>query len=181
MGIKGRGFTLLELLMALAILGITMAFATPSFITIISNNRISSGASDFVSALQLAKAESAARITPVTICKKNTAGSGCLTTGNWQQGWIVFSDINGDGAVSAGDTIVLNHQALDTRITFGGTAGVTDSITYNPSGTTSITAVQVLIMCDNRGFADSAKGILITITGRGNVLKATDTGQTTCL
>lgn len=181
MGIYNRGFTLLELMLALGILALTMMFAVPSFVTVIANNRISTGANDFLSALQLAKAESAARINPVTICKKNTAGTACITAGDWQQGWIVFSDANGNASVDAGEAVVLNHEALDSRITFNGTAGVTNSITYNPSGTTSITGVQILIMCDDRGFADSAKGILITITGRGGVMKATDTGQTTCL
>ncbi len=181
MGNCGKGFTLLELIVALGILGLTMAFAVPSFDALISNNRISSGASDFVGSLQLAKAESAARTTPATICKKNIAGTGCVTTGDWQQGWIVFSDINGNAAVDAGDAVVLNHEALDTRITFNGTAGVTNSITFRPSGSTSITGAQVLNMCDARGFAESAKGILVTITGRGNVMKASDTGQTACL
>ncbi len=178
---KNNGFTILELMIGLAIIGITMAVAVPNFITLIQNNRISSNIHDFVSALQLAKAESAARVNPVTICKKNNAGSACVAGGDWQQGWIVFSDNNGSGSVDAGETVVLNHEALDTRITFSGTAGVTSSITYNPSGTTSITGTQVLIMCDERGFAESAKGILITITGRGGVMKAADTGQTTCL
>lgn len=181
MGIYGRGFTLLELLIGIAILGITMAFAAPGFITLIANNRISGDTSDFVSALQLAKSESAARVNPVTICKRNTAGNACVAAGGWQQGWIVFSDNNGDGAVNAGEAVVLVHEALDPLITFNGTIGVTNSITYNPSGTTSITGTQVLIMCDDRGFAESAKGILITITGRGGVLKAADSGQTTCL
>ncbi len=181
MGNCGKGFTLVELIMALGILGLTMAFAVPSFVNLISNNRISSSASDFVGALQLAKAESAARTSPATICKKNIAGTGCVTTGDWQQGWIVFSDLNGNAAVDAGDAVVLNHEALDSQITFNGTAGVTNSITFNPSGRTSITGTQVLIMCDARGFAESAKGILVTITGRGNVMKASDTGQTACL
>jgi len=177
----GKGFTLVELVVALGILGLTMAFAVPSFVGLISNNRISTSANDFVGALQLAKAESAARTAPATICKKNIAGTGCVTTGDWQQGWIVFSDINGNAAVDAGDAVVLNHEALDSQITFNGTAGVTNSITFNPSGRTSITGTQVFIMCDARGFAVSAKGILVTITGRGSVLKATDTGQTACL
>jgi hypothetical protein len=77
--------------------------------------------------------------------------------------------------------VVLNHEALDPRITFGGTVQVVNSITFRPSGTTSITGTQVLIVCDGRGFDESAKGILVTITGRGGVMKATDTGQTTCL
>ena len=176
-----KGFTLIELMMGVAILGITMAFAAPSFTNLISNSRISGDANDFINALQLAKAEAAARINPTTICKKNTAGSACVAAGDWQQGWIVFSDIDGDGIVDAGETVVLNHEALDPRISFGGTAQVANSITFRPSGTTSITGTQVLIVCDDRGFAESAKGILITITGRGGVMKAADTGQTTCL
>ena len=176
-----KGFTLVELFMALAILGVTMLFAVPSFVTIMSNNQISGNTSDFVSALQLAKSEAATRVNPVTICKSNATGSACVAGGNWQQGWIVFSDNNGNAAVDAGEAIVLNHEALDTRITFGGTAGVTNFITYNPSGTTSITSTQVLIMCDDRGFSDSARGILIPITGRGNTIRAADSGQTTCL
>jgi type IV fimbrial biogenesis protein FimT len=178
---KSNGFTLLEIFIALAILAITTAIAAPSFSEIISNNRISGSTNDFIGTLQLAKAESAARVAPVTVCKKNTSGSACVASGDWRQGWIVFSDSNGNAVVDAGDTVILNHEALDSRITFDGTAGVGDSITYNPSGTTSIAGTQVLIMCDDRGFAESAKGILVTITGRGNVMKATDTGQTACL
>jgi type IV fimbrial biogenesis protein FimT len=181
LGRQATGFTIIELMIGIAILGITMTFAAPSFLTLISNNRIAGGASDFVSALQLAKAESAARVNPVTICKRNVAGTGCTGGGDWQQGWIVFSDINGDASVDVGDTVVLVQEALDPQITFGGTAGVTNSITYNQSGTTSITATQVLILCDSRGFAVSAKGILVTITGRGGVMKASDTGQNACL
>ena len=177
-----KGFTLLELMVAIAILGITMMFAAPGFISLISNNRISGATNDYLGALQLAKAEAAARVNPVTICKKNAASNACVGGGDWQQGWIVFSDLNGNAAVDGiNDTIILIHEALDSRITFNGTAGVTDSIVYRPSGFTSITGAEVLIMCDDRGFADSAKGILITITGRGSVMKATETGQATCL
>jgi type IV fimbrial biogenesis protein FimT len=176
-----KGFTLLELMVAIAILGLTMLFAAPSFIGLISNNRISGATNDYLSALQLAKAESAARINPVTICKRNVAGSACVAGGDWQQGWIVFSDPNGNASVDGGDIILLIHEALDPRITFNGTAGVTNSIVYRPSGFTSITGAEVLIMCDDRGFDESAKGILITITGRGSVMKATETGQNACL
>jgi type IV fimbrial biogenesis protein FimT len=176
-----KGFTLLELIIIIAILGITMAIAAPGLGTMIANNRISGDVNDFVAALQFAKAEAASRVNPVTICKKNTTSTGCVAGGDWQQGWIVFSDLDGDASVDAGEAILLNHETLDARITFGGTAGVTTSITYRPSGTTSVTSTEVLIICDNRGFADSAKGVLITITGRGSVMKASDTGQTTCL
>ncbi len=147
----------------------------------IKNNRISGSANDFVAALQLAKAEAASRINPVSLCKSNPAGNACVAGGDWQQGWIVFSDANGNAAVDAGDTVLLSHEALDATITFDGTAGVATAITYRPSGTTSVTSTEVLIICDDRGFADSAKGILVTITGRGAVMKASETGQNACL
>lgn len=181
MSIQAKGFTMLELIVVVAILGITLAFAVPGFIEMVANNRISSSTSDFVGSLQLAKAESAARISPVSVCKKNPAGTACVTSGDWEQGWIVFVDTNASGSVNAGDTVLSVHEALDSRITFRGTAEVTDSMTYTPSGATLLTQTAILMMCDDRGFSDSTLGVLITITGRGNALKAANTGQTTCL
>jgi type IV fimbrial biogenesis protein FimT len=180
-GYYSKGFTLLELFIIVAILGLTMAFAAPGLSTMIKNNRISSDANDFVAALQYAKAEAASRISPVSICKSNDTGSACVGGGDWSQGWIVFTDVNADAAVDAEDIVLLAHEALDANISFGGTAGIDTSITYRPSGTTSITATEILTVCDDRGFIDNSRGILVTITGRGSVMKATDTGQGACL
>ena len=178
-----KGFTLLELIIIIGILGITLAIAAPGLGTMISNNRISSNASDFAAALQLAKAEAVARLNPVIVCKKNVDSNGCVAGGDWSQGWIVFSDDNGNGGVDAGDNeaVLLIHEALDSRITFGGTTGVDNFIAFRPSGTSSVTTTEVLIICDERGFDSSARGILVTITGRGSVMKAADTGEAACL
>ena len=182
MGTNSNGFTLYELIIIIAILGIATAVAAPNLATMVANNRISASANDFVAALQFAKAETSSRVNPVTICKKNAAGDGCVGAGDWSQGWIVFSDANGDGSVdAAADPILLNHEALHPQITFAGTAGLQDLITYRPSGTTSLASTGVLIMCDDRPFEESARGILVTITGRGSVMKATDTDQNACL
>jgi type IV fimbrial biogenesis protein FimT len=170
-------------MIVIAILGITMAIAAPGLGTMISNNRISSSASDFAAALQLAKAEAVARLNPVIVCKKNTASNGCATTGDWSQGWIVFSDDDGDGGVDVGtEVVLLIHEALNSRISFGGsTTEVDDFIAFRPSGTSSVTTTGTLIICNDNLFDSSARGILVTITGRGSVMKASDTGQTTCI
>jgi type IV fimbrial biogenesis protein FimT len=165
------------------ILGITMAFAAPGLGTMIANNRISSNASDFAAALQLAKAEAVARLNPVIVCKRNTDSTGCIAGGDWSQGWIVFSDDNGNGGVDGGanEAILLIHEALHEGISFGGTAEVDSSITFRPSGTSSVTTTGELIICNNNLFDSSARGILVTITGRGSVMKASDTGQLACI
>lgn len=182
MGNRSKGFTLVELLTGVAVLAITLTLAGPSFVGMIKNNRISGASNDFVGALQLAKTESAARTRPVSICKSNDDATGCVGGGDWQQGWLVFTDIDADGNYDDGeDTLIFIQEALHEQITFGGTAGVDTSVTFFPSGTSSVTSTEVLIMCDERGYDDSALGILISITGRGNVVKAEDSGQNACL
>ena len=179
-----KGFTLLELMIIVGILGLTMAIAAPGLSTMISNNRISSSASDFAAALQLAKAEAVARVNSVIVCKKNTGSTGCVGGGDWSQGWIVFSDDNGNGGVDGGanEAILLIHEALDSRITFGGSNSEVDSsIVFRPSGTSNITSTGTLIICSDGQFDSSARGILITITGRGSVMKASDTNETDCI
>ena len=178
---KSTGFTLLELVIIVTILAITSAFAAPGVMSMIADNRISSSVNDYVAALQFAKTEAAARISPVTLCKANNNLNNCVAGGDWQQGWVVFADANSNASVDGGEQILLVHEALDPQITFGATAQLQDFITYRPSGTTSINSAQVLIMCDNRGFIDASRGVLVTITGRGSVMKASDTGQGSCL
>ena len=180
---NSKGFTLLELIIIIAILGISMAIAAPGLSTMIANNRISSSASDFASALQLAKAEAVARLNPVIVCKKNAASNGCIADGDWSQGWIVFSDDNGNGGadLGSGESILLVHEALEANITFVGSDGVDSSITFRPSGTNSITSTESLVISDQRGLDNCAtRTILVTITGRGSVMKPRDTGQEGC-
>jgi type IV fimbrial biogenesis protein FimT len=172
-----QGFTLLELMIVVAILGIVTALAAPNFRDMIKNGRIDSAVNDFTSTLQFSKTEAISRVNPVTMCIRNDTGTDC-GGGDWAQGWIVFSDLNGDGALNGTDQVIMNHEPLDDSITFGGPVG---SITYRPSGTTSVNNTVELIICDERDFDRSAKGILITITGRGSVLNRADTGPKTCL
>jgi type IV fimbrial biogenesis protein FimT len=179
---NSKGFTLLELIIIVAIIGIATAFAVPGLTEMIANNRVSSNASDFAAALQLSKAEAVARLNPVVVCKKNAASTDCVDGGDWSQGWIVFSDDDGDDVVDVGEDVLLAHEALNSRITFiGNNDEVDSSITFRPSGTSDVTDTGILIICNDGRFDFSSRGILVTITGRGSVMKASDTGLTTCL
>ncbi|MBT4523094.1 MAG: prepilin-type N-terminal cleavage/methylation domain-containing protein [Halieaceae bacterium] len=175
------GFTLLEMMIAMAIAAILMTIAVPGFQNVIRNNRISAASGDLVAALLTAKAESAGRTNFVTVCKRNSGGSGCEANGGWEQGWLVFVDEDGDGTVDSGDEILYDHAALEGGLTAYGTSGITRRVTYRANGMTNLTSMQTLVLCDQRGYGDNAKGIMVSIIGRASTSKATDTGAGSCL
>ena len=87
-----RGFTLLELLLAIAILAIVTTAALPSFTQVIQNNRLSAQTNELVTAMQYARSEALKRADPVTVCA-SSSGTGC--GGNWSEGWVVIANEGG--------------------------------------------------------------------------------------
>ncbi|MEJ2694479.1 MAG: GspH/FimT family pseudopilin, partial [Candidatus Thiodiazotropha sp.] len=89
------GFTLIEMMVTLAVGIILLAIGVPSFINMVSSNQAASYSNDVVGALRLARSEAVKRSSTVTICAGNNDLSGC-SAGTWNNGWVVFDDANGD-------------------------------------------------------------------------------------
>ena len=85
-----RGFTLIELMVTLAVLAIVIAMAVPSFNTQIQNSRAEAMGDEFISALTFARTEAVKRAGRVSLCA-TTNGTDCNTI-DWSEGWIVFQD-----------------------------------------------------------------------------------------
>jgi type IV fimbrial biogenesis protein FimT len=175
-----RGITLIELLIAITISAILTIAAAPGMTGVIKSNRMSSAANDFLAAMQFAKNQSIAQLTPVTLCKKNLAGDNCTTAGGWEQGWIVFSDSDRNALVDSASDILLHHEALNASITFRGTSNIANALTYTPINNTSLVSLATMTLCDDRGFT-SGRGIIVSITGNGSLIETNQTGLSSCL
>lgn len=84
------GFTLLELLVTLAVAAIVLVAGVPSYFSIVQNNRAATQANELVTALSIARSEAVRRGARVGICQSDD-GTTCGSAG-WEQGWIVFVD-----------------------------------------------------------------------------------------
>lgn len=175
------GFTLMELVIVLAVIAIIATLAIPNAGGYVDNNRMASAASDLATALQTARAESVGRNSPVTLCVSNPAGTQCGDApGQWDQGWILFVDSDTDDTVDAGEEIIQYHEPLAGSLTIRATSGADEPVTFFPSGRTSISSTQTLVLCDHRGFGKDAKGLVLSILGRASIMAAESTSEDSC-
>jgi len=130
------GFTLIELMVTLAVAVILMSLAAPSFRAIMTSTSLTSQANEFLAALNLTRSESVKRNVRVTMCKSNS-GTACVTSGGWQQGWIIFVDsaaVGVEGVVNGGDEILRVRGPLSGGNTLVGQVGVANYVAYLPNG-----------------------------------------------
>lgn len=157
-----RGFTLVELLVTMAVAAILLTVAVPNFQMFVLNSRMTTQANDLITAFNMARSEAVKRAASVTVC---ASSNGTTCTGTWAQGWIVRD---------AAGTPIRAQEALGGASTLTGGANVASMITFTSNGRTTIpaaatTASTTLTLCPPSPASVQGRAIQIERTGRTRV------------
>ncbi|WP_211233811.1 GspH/FimT family pseudopilin [Comamonas composti] len=142
-----HGFTTVELMVTLSIAAVLAALAAPGFRSLIESWRVTKVASDMKSSLHFARSEAIKRGGNVYLEKLPKTTAGCITDGtnqDWDCGWVVFVDTNGNKRWNTGEEI----QRIDVPRNM--------NVTRSRSGAT--------IRVDRWGMMDGASLIGFTIS-----------------
>lgn len=167
-----RGFSLLELFIAVAVLAILTAAAMPSVIELGRRMTITEHTNDLVGALTAAKSEAAKR--------GSVAGVGLVGgSNNWSSGWQVYVDSDNDGQLTGTDTILGSYAALDDNYTVKTkvTNGASDALVlFSAQGSLATPATQVDInVCRPDG--QTAQSAWIHVSASGEIISQRNTSS----
>lgn len=101
---NNSGFTLLELVITVSIVGILLAIAIPSFQQMIRDNHVRTITDSLQMSMLLARTEALKGFTTVYLCPKSANTLTCETNAtlqNYKHGWLLFQDCDGDDAFTS--------------------------------------------------------------------------------
>lgn len=161
-----KGFTLVEIMVTIAIAGILGAVAVPSFQGIIAGNRLVTLSNDLIADLAMARSEAARSGGRVTVCASSD-GLSCTGGTNWAVGRIVFTDsptygaVDGSGATA--DVILRKSAALPAGYTLV-SSGFTGYIQYLGTGLSNLTGTtNTFTLCRS---TYKSQVVRVSVTGR---------------
>lgn len=161
------GFTIIELMLTIAVAAVILTLGVPSFQGLMERNQLTSNINRFISSLALARSESIKRNQRVVVCPSND-GTNCNGTG-YDNGWIIFVDANADGSRDADDNdevLLWQGERIAAGMTLRGTGLYNSSIPYIPSGRINLPLNGSVRLCiDN----DTSRAKMITVIRSGRV------------
>lgn len=154
------GFSLVEMMIVIAVIGILSALALPAFNDTILSTKIRSYANNFVASAHLARGEAIKRNVQTTLCV-SADGASC-STGGWQQGWIILS----------GTTVIQRQQAATSGYKITESSALS-TLTFQPTGIGS-TQARLTVCRSTPTVGSQERVVTISATGKPSVSKTTN-------
>lgn len=175
---RDRGFTLIELMVTVALVGILVSAVIPNMRVFLRNDQLSGGVNDMLHSIQVARTEAIKRQNGnVVVCGTSTptvADAAMTCDYATFKGWFVFQDTNGNWQHDANEPIIERHGLLDTNLTVKTDANAR-IVSFGPSGFANPAGVKVpmrtVVVCDSRGVQQvgnnaTARALFVATTGR---------------
>ncbi len=172
------GFTLIELIIVVALAAIMMTLAVPSFQNIAANNRITSHTNELVMAISMGRSEAVKRNVRVILCRSanpTAPAPQCGGSANtWTSGWLLFASGDTNNTYQAAvDTLIRVGEAARTGIQIRTNGTADDNLEINSNGTTNEAGgTAAFAICDDRdgdGDFDEQWGRQIQVSPSGHV------------
>ena len=152
---KLLGFTLVEMMTAIAVMGILLSIAFPSFQSMVLSGRLRAYANELVASAYLARSEAIKTNSVVRLCA-SSSGAGC--DGDWAQGWVVLN---------SNDAVIQSHGAL----TAGYKINSSDAtLSFKPTGI-GATQTTLTVCRETPSPGEQERVVTISATGRPSVTK----------
>jgi type IV fimbrial biogenesis protein FimT len=143
-----RGFTLVELLIAVAVVAILLNVAISGFGSVIQAARAAHARSALLAVLTTARTRAAYNEVDVGLCP-STNGASCDAVFHWERGWVAYADMNGSDRLDAGDVVLSRQLALGAGVQVVTSSG-RRRLEFQPNGSNAGSNATFTI-CDRRG------------------------------
>lgn len=165
------GFSLLEVIISLSVVGVIATIAIPAFGDSVANGQIRTEVNALFHAIHVARKESAMRRTSVSICP-SANGTTCSRSLNWSSGWIMFNNLDRDEPpqLDPGEALLQNHRASDDILIQANRRG----FTLRPIDKRATNGT--IRICHNRA-RGTGRALIVSYTGRPRVATVNSRGE----
>ena len=168
-----KGFTIIELMITLALVSVLVTFGIPGFSGLMERNQLTTGINKFVSSLSLARSEAIKRNQRIGLCASSN-GEQCADVG-FENGWLVYVDNNQNNNRESDEELIWVVSKYGNNFTLRGSSGYENTIFYLPSGRIATNVNGNIRLCKDNDVKKARMLNLIT-TGRVQQARRNDQG-----
>lgn len=180
---KNKGYTTIELMVGVALAAMLTVMAGPPIVNMWQDNNLSSTLNEFIGQINFARNEAAMRRQNVVLCVSGS-GATCASSVQWEQGWMIFTDPDGDRNCADMDSdshcdadqglILHAHNGLKNPLTLRSNGSSPSRVRFDMYGA-SYGSNRSFMLCDSRGNV-AVHSLSLSSTGRIRINKAATCG-----